>query len=89
MLLDFDDHLLAIEMEIVRPPFLLDFGKVYLDRPPPYADDTQLMATAHAAGKELIGKRWSQVLRVLAALQRFGIYYVDPKPANIDFGQGD
>ncbi len=43
-LVDFDDGLLAIEIEIVQPPYLLDFGKVYLDAPPPYWDDAHLMA---------------------------------------------
>jgi len=35
-LIDSDESLLAIEMTIVSPPFLLEFGKVYLDSPPPY-----------------------------------------------------
>ena len=32
-----DDDLLAIEMTIVSPPFCLDFGGAYLDRPPDYS----------------------------------------------------
>lgn len=35
-LLNFDNERLVIEMTIVHPPFLLDFGKAYVDRPPPY-----------------------------------------------------
>ena len=34
-------------MTIVSPPFLLDFGKVYLDSPPPYWDDLEIMSNWH------------------------------------------
>ena len=30
-LIDFDDGLLVVEIEIVQPPYVLDFGKAYLD----------------------------------------------------------
>ena len=30
-LFDYDDALMVVEMAIVRPPFILDFGKVYLN----------------------------------------------------------
>jgi hypothetical protein len=39
VLVDFDDRLLAIEMTIVSPPFVLDFGGAYLDRPPDYTPE--------------------------------------------------
>ena len=39
ILIDFDDELLAIEMTIVGPPFCLDFGGAYLDRPPDYSPE--------------------------------------------------
>jgi hypothetical protein len=35
-LLGHDDDLLVIEIEIVEPPYLIDFGKVSLDAPPDY-----------------------------------------------------
>ncbi|HVU87227.1 MAG TPA: hypothetical protein VHD36_07895 [Pirellulales bacterium] len=85
-LVDFDDSIMAVEMTIVQPPYVLDFGKVYFDHPPPYWSDEPLRQTMHAEGRELFGRRWPEVLRVLAALQALGIYYVDPKPANINFG---
>lgn len=85
-LIDVDESLMAIEMSIVSPPFLLDFGKVYLDAPPPYWNDAEIMANWHAEGKENFGSRWSTVLSLLRMLQSFGIYYVDPKPGNIMFG---
>jgi hypothetical protein len=84
-LVDCDDGLLTLEMSIVQPPFLLDFGKVYLDAPPPYWDDAHVMDHWHAEGRENFGKRWSTVLSVIRILEGFGIYYVDPKPGNIMF----
>jgi hypothetical protein len=84
-LIDWDAPLMAIEISIVSPPFLLDFGKVYLDSPPPYWDDAEIMGDWHAEGKENFGPRWGQVLSLIGLLQKYGIWYVDPKPGNIMF----
>jgi hypothetical protein len=84
-LIDCDDAILALEMSIVQPPFLLDFGKVYLDSPPPYWDDDEIMGHWHAEGRENFGKQWTKVLSVIRVLEGHGIYYVDPKPGNIMF----
>ncbi len=86
MLVDYDDQLLAIEITIVKPPYLLDFGKVYIDIPPPYWEDEPLMANFYAEKEPLFGKNWPRVLSAMAFLQRHGIYYVDPRPQNIAFG---
>ena len=89
-LLDSNDGLWAIEMSVVQPPFLLDFGKIYLDDPPPYWGDAQLMQNAQVDGRELFGKHWRKVVAALGILrQRFGIYYVDPRPGNINFGDDE
>jgi len=85
-LIDSDDQLNVIEIKIVRPPFLLDFGKVYLDQPPPYWNDTEIMGQWHSDLKENFGDRTGIVLSLLRALQNYGIYYIDPKPGNIMFG---
>lgn len=85
-LVDFEDPLQALEISIVSPPFLLDFGKVYLDSPPPYWNDTQIMADWHAEGLETFGHRWPKVMSLIGSLQQYGIWYVDPKPGNIMFG---
>lgn len=77
--------LLVIEMSIVQRPYLLDFGKVYIDRPPPYRNDSQLMQNWHAEMRELFEEKVSDVFIVLYRLEKLGIYYVDPKPANIRF----
>ena len=39
LLIGYDDEFLAIEMTIVSPPFCLDFGGAYLDRPPDYSPE--------------------------------------------------
>ncbi len=88
-LVDYDDQLLAIEIEIVEPPYLLDFGKVYIDQPPVYWNDEQLMANFYEEKAPLFGRNWPRVLFAMASLEQIGIYYVDPRPQNISFGDED
>jgi hypothetical protein len=38
-LVDHDDELLAIEMTVVTPPFLLDFASAIFDEPPDFIED--------------------------------------------------
>jgi len=84
----FDDELMVIEMSIVTPPYLLDFGKVWIDRPPPYFFDEQLMENAALDAQELFGSAWPDVEVVLYHLRnKYGIYYVDPRPGNIYGGE--
>ena len=81
-LFGFDDELLVIEIEVVEPPYLIDFGKVSLDVPPDYPPE--ILAEEEERHAELFGKHWPKVASVLAQLQHyFGIYYLDPKPGNI------
>jgi hypothetical protein len=86
---DYDDELLVIEISIVQPPYLLDFGKVYLDHPPTHLYDEQLMANAHVEWEERFGKRWSKVHHAMKMLEKLGIYYYDPRPGNVCFGDED
>lgn len=58
---DFERELLVIEISIVQPPYLLDFGKVYLDFPPTHLYDEQLLANAHEEWIERFGTRWNKV----------------------------
>jgi hypothetical protein len=89
-LVGWDDSLQVIEMSIVTPPYLLDFGKVYFDGPPTGVYDRDRMKMAEAEAKANFGSQWPAVARVLYALQaKVGIWYVDPKPANIDCGVDD
>jgi hypothetical protein len=88
-LVDFDQALLIIEISIVQPPYLLDFGKVYLDHPPTHLYDEQMMANAHVEWEERFGKRWSKVHHAMKMLEKLGIYYYDPRPGNVCFGDED
>jgi hypothetical protein len=80
-LFGWDDELLVIEMSLVKPPYVLDFGKVYLDRPPDFSQD--VMSDWRAAQQELWGELWPTVRSILSRLRGLGIYHMDPKPGNI------
>jgi hypothetical protein len=82
-----DDALLVIKIGFVTPPFLLDFGKSYLDRPPPEMSQ-EMQAYIDDEQRELweTPQRYRQVRSILWQLQQLGIYYQDPKPGNIEFG---
>lgn len=86
MLRDYDDALQVVKMEIVSPPYLLDFGKAYLDSPPAYWADAQLRQNAYEEWRERFDEDWQQVAGVLAMLTKYGIHYVDPRPSNIHLG---
>jgi hypothetical protein len=78
-----DDRLLVIEMGIVAPPFLLDFAKAYLDRPPDFSPE--VMAEWEEQQVEWFGDRWPEICSALYDLDRIGIYYRDTRPGNIMF----
>ena len=81
---DYDNSLLAIEMSVVSPPCILDFGKAYVDSPPDYS--LEALAEAEAAERELFTEeQWKQVRLVRAALLQYGINYFDARPSNIMF----
>jgi hypothetical protein len=86
---DFDDDLLVIEITVVQPPHLLDFGKVYLDFPPTHLYDEQMMANAYEEWTERFGDRWNKIQHAMKMLEQLGIYYYDPRPGNICFGDED
>lgn len=79
----YSDDLMIVEMTIVRAPYILDFGKVRLDSPPDYSQQT--WSDWMDQNRELWEGRWPKVLSLLSALKEFGIYYVDPNPGNITF----
>jgi hypothetical protein len=82
-LVQYDDDLWIVEMEIVRPPFVLDFAGAYLDRPPDFPEE--IMADWRAEKKEQFGERWPQVQDVMREFRKLGIYLADVKPGNIMF----
>lgn len=80
-----DDELMVVEMDLMQnPPFIIDFAKVRIDRPPEFSDD--VLDYHDARGLELFGEEnWRSVQRLMSALESFQIYYVDPRPHNIVF----
>jgi hypothetical protein len=82
-LLSIDAEFRAIEMTIVRPPFLLDFADALLDEAPDFSEDVLRQWEEERA--EIFGERWPEVTRILAALQAFDVYLLDINPRNISF----
>ena len=81
--IDFDDDLLALEITIVEPPYILDFGKCKVD----YRHDHS--ADAMAALDEKIVDCWGEgdatiVRSIIRVLAGYGIYYPDANPGNIN-----
>ena len=86
-LLNYHNDLQIIEMTIVFPPCILDFGKAYVDAPPDYS--AEALAEAEEAERELFTEeQWKQVRLVRAALMRYGIHYFDARPSNVMFPKG-
>ncbi len=82
-LVDFDEELLVVEMTVVTPPFLLDFGKAYLDQPPDYS--SEVIEDWERERVELFGDRWDEAREALSWLRSIGIYYYGAKAGNITF----
>jgi hypothetical protein len=78
-----DDDFWVIEMEIVSPPFVLDFAGAYLDTPPDFPDE--VMEAWRAEKKEQFGDRWPAVQAIMREFRKLGIYLADVKPGNIMF----
>jgi hypothetical protein len=78
-LVDYDDGLLIVEMDIVKAPYLLDFGKAYTDESTPF--DEEQLAAYQASLRDFFRKddlpRVRKIYRILAGL---GIIYLDAKP---------
>jgi hypothetical protein len=83
-LLGYNDDLWVIEMETIsNTPYIIDFAKVRIDRPPDFSEE--VLRDAQEKGQEEFGPRWPEVCQLLATLESFGIYYLDPRPSNIVF----
>ena len=73
-------------MEIVRPPFLLDFGDGYLDWASEFTEE--VWEQWHAEKSEQFGDRWDAVLSIIAHLRgAYGIHLMDVNPGNITFDE--
>lgn len=79
-----NDRMLAIEMDFMqRPPYVIDFAKVMIDRPPDFPEDT--LREHELEGHDRFGRNWPKVKVLMAELESYQIYYLDPKPHNIVF----
>ena len=77
----YDDDLMVIEMSTVKPPYVLDFGKAYLDRA--HGFSSSVIADWTAQQEERWGEKWPLIRSIRGKLQSVGIYHMDPKPGNI------
>jgi hypothetical protein len=80
----YDDALWVIEMDVMHdPPYIIDFAKVRIDRPPDFS--LEVMQDVEERGREEFERHWPKVKALLAALESYQIYYLDPRPGNIVF----
>ena len=81
-MVDSDDVYATLEMEIVSPPYLLDFGKAYVDRPSPYTED-QIAESMEECRDLFEPADWPAIEGAVLDLKLIGIVYLDVKPANV------
>ena len=83
-LIAYHDALWVVEMDfLAKPPYILDFAKVRIDRPPDFSEE--VLAEAEQKHKDLFQHHWPEVQRLLAGLESIGIYYLDAQLDNIKF----
>ena len=83
-MLDFDDGLLAIEMQIVFPPFIVDFASAQLDDPPDMIQDEG--HTLDDLVRDRFGALADEVMAIYYELAaRADVYVLDLHPHNIKF----
>lgn len=78
-----DDGLLALEMTVVMPPYVLDFAGAYLDFAPDFSDE--VCADWKRKNQEQFGEDWPAAEMILGELEDLGIHMLDPSPSNIRF----
>ena len=89
LLLQAIDEFLAIEMTVVRPPFLLDFASAYDEMEAPDFSE-EVWVEWREQKREEFGDRWSNVDSVLAELTRLtGLVMLNVNPGNIKFADTD
>lgn len=81
-LIGYDDDHLIVEMGIVAPPRVLDFGKAYIDRPADYPEQS-LADSMEDFRQRYEPDDWEQVLAVVDDLASIQIFYYDLRPGNI------
>ncbi|CAN5536159.1 hypothetical protein BH09PLA1_BH09PLA1_07800 [soil metagenome] len=85
-----DDSLLAIEMTIVRPPFILDFASAYtVQENARLGFDDDVLQEREAHWKEIFAERWPLVEATCVAFtQATGLILLDLSLNNIKFDCG-
>lgn len=76
------EELLVLELSIVSAPYVLDFGKAYINVPPDFSEE--VLADYDAEREEMFEGNWDLAQCVVGALQWFGIFYADARPSNIN-----
>lgn len=84
-MIDSDDELWIVEMQIVSPPFIVDFAGASLDtRPRIFREMSEEdWAEWQEERIEMFGDDWPKVEAVMAELRKMGIHLGDVKPGNI------
>ena len=66
-LIHHNEELLAVEMTIVKRPFILDFAAAYLDKRPEFP--AEVWADWEAEKREQFEERWPRVEQILSAFE--------------------
>lgn len=81
-LVNHDDELWIVEMEIVHPPYVLDFASSYVDTKPPYSRSEQARFDREFQ-ERFEPEDWPKVRMIRSMLRGIGIELVDLKPGNV------
>lgn len=81
MLFDFDNELLIVEMELVSPPFIVDFAGASLDQMPSLISES--WDEWEQARIEQFEDDWKRAKSAWWALQAHGVYLNDLHPGNV------
>jgi hypothetical protein len=86
-LVRFDEELMAIEMTVVKPPFLLDFASAYpIDEAPDFPEE--VWEEWRQRKSEEFGGHWGEVEFILSEFRRLaGLVLLDVNPGNIRFAE--
>jgi hypothetical protein len=66
-----------------HPPYRIDFAKVRIDRPPEFSEE--VLRDEEQQGIAQFEHNGPAVKSLLAALESYQIYYLDPRRGNIAF----
>lgn len=78
------DELMIVEIEVVSPPYVLDFAGAHLDRPSEFPPE--VLEEWEAEKREQFGSDWPEVQDLIYEFRALGIYLSDVKPGNIELG---